>query len=101
MKRRSRRDAVTAHCGRIVRPGGDLYTRSVNGPDASWFRGTRVRHEGRIAASGVSKDVRFIGVNDRLDEAYRTKYRRYSTAIVGSITSRTARSATLKLVPAS
>jgi hypothetical protein len=89
----------------IVRLGGDLYTRSVNGPDASWFRGIQVRHKGRIAASGISKDVRFIdvdgGVNDRLDEAYRTKYRRYSPAIVGSITSRTARSATLKLVPAS
>ncbi|HYR12784.1 MAG TPA: DUF2255 family protein [Mycobacterium sp.] len=89
----------------IVRLGDDLYTRSVNGPDASWFRGTQVRHDGRIAASGMSKDVRFIdadgGVNDRLDEAYRTKYRRYSPAIVDSITSRMARSATLKLVPAS
>jgi hypothetical protein len=56
-----------------VRLGDDIYTRSVNGPVASWFRGTQVRHDGRIAASGMSKDVRFIdadgGVNDRLDEA--------------------------------
>jgi hypothetical protein len=89
----------------IVRLGDDIYTRSVNGPVASWFRGTQVRHDGRIAASGMSKDVRFVdadgGVNDRLDEAYRTKYRRYPPAIVDSITSRMARSATLKLVPAS
>lgn len=85
-----------------VRPG---VQRLLDGPVASWFRGTQVRHDGRIAASGMSKDVRFIdadgGVNDRLDEAYRTKYRRYPPAIVDSITSRMARSATLKLVPAS
>ena len=31
-----------------VRVGDDLYTRSVNGPDAAWFRGTRARqHHGR------------------------------------------------------
>jgi hypothetical protein len=38
-------------------------------------------------------------VNDELDAAYRTKYRRYAESIVGSIVSPQARAATLKLVP--
>jgi hypothetical protein len=34
--------------------------RSVNGRTAAWFRGTQVRHEGRIEAGGVAKDVKFV-----------------------------------------
>jgi hypothetical protein len=86
-----------------VRLGDDFYVRSVNGRDAAWFRGTRVRHEGRIQAGGVDKDVSFVDVdgdalNDEIDAAYRRKYRRYSSP-VDAITSAGARSATLKLVP--
>jgi hypothetical protein len=33
----------------VVRSGDDLYTRSVNGPDAGWFRGTRERRDGQTA----------------------------------------------------
>jgi hypothetical protein len=62
----------------VVRLGDDIYTRSVNGRDAAWFRGTRARHEGRISPSGVEKDVSFIDVdgdvNDHIDDAYRHKY---------------------------
>ena len=32
----------------MVRQGDDLYVRSVNGPAASWFRGTRAHHEGLV-----------------------------------------------------
>jgi hypothetical protein len=38
-------------------------------------------------------------VNDELDVAYRTKYRRYAASIIDHITSPEARAATLKLVP--
>jgi hypothetical protein len=38
-------------------------------------------------------------VNDGLDAAYRSKYRRYAPSIVDSIVSAEARSATIKLVP--
>jgi hypothetical protein len=38
-------------------------------------------------------------VNDEVDAAYRTKYRRYAASIVESITDTQARSTTLKLVP--
>lgn len=88
----------------MVRLGDDLYTRSVNGPDAAWFRGARARHEGHISANGIEKDVTFVdidagdAVNADLDAAYQSKYRRYSGP-VASITSPLARSTTLKVIP--
>jgi hypothetical protein len=89
----------------IVRAGDDLYVRSVNGRTAAWFRGTQVRHEGRIEAGGVAKDVKFVDadpeVNDKLDAAYRTKYRRYAANIINSIVIPKARSTTLQVVPRS
>ena len=89
----------------VVRHGDDLYVRSVNGRTAAWFRGTQVRHEGHIQAGGVDKDVTFVDadpdLNDQIDTAYRTKYRRYAASIIRSIVSPQARSATIKLVPRS
>ena len=87
----------------VVRQGDDLYIRSVNGRTAAWFRGTQVRHEGHIQAGGVDKDVTFVdadsAINDQIDAAYRTKYRRYAASIISSIVSPEARSATIKLMP--
>lgn len=87
----------------VVRHGDDLYVRSVNGPEAAWFRGTQVRHEGHIQAGGIGKDVAFADaghdLDDDLDAAYRAKYRRYAANIVGPIVSPQARSATIRLVP--
>ncbi len=87
----------------VVRHGDDLYVRSVNGRTSAWFRGTQVRHEGHIKAGGVNKDVTFVdadpNINDQIDAAYRTKYRRYAASIIGSIVGPEARSATIKLVP--
>ena len=88
----------------VVRRGDDLYVRSVNGRTSSWFRGAQDRHEAHIRAGGVEKDVRLVetdDVNDEIDAAYRTKYRRYAAGIVDSIVSPDARAATLKLVPRS
>ena len=89
----------------VVRVGDDLYVRSVNGRTGAWFRGTQVRHEGRIGAGGVEKDVTFVdaddGINDQIDDAYRSKYRRYAPSIVGSVLTPEARSATINLVPRS
>ncbi len=89
----------------VVRHGDDLYVRSVNGRTAAWFRGAQVRHEGRIWAGGVDKDVTFADadhdIDDQIDAAYRTKYRRYAASIISHIVSPEARSATLKLVPRS
>jgi len=82
---------------------GEFYVRSVRGPDAAWFRSTQVRHQGRIEAGGVTRDVSYERVDpeldDRIDAAYRRKYSRYATSIVDSTTSRQARSTTLRLIP--
>ncbi|HKN38410.1 MAG TPA: DUF2255 family protein [Acidimicrobiia bacterium] len=86
----------------VVRLGGDLYVRSVNGRTGTWFRGAQDRHEARIQAGGVGKDVLLVeadDLGDEIDAAYRTKYRRYAASIVGSVLTRDARAATLKLVP--
>jgi hypothetical protein len=87
----------------VVRHGDDLYVRSIHGRAAGWFRGTQVRHEGRIQSGGVDKEVRFVdaddNIADELDAAYRSKYRRYAADIVDTTLSAEARSATLKLAP--
>ena len=56
---------------------------------------------GRITAAGTTKDVNFepVGgeINDRIDEAYRAKYKTspYLKPMIGE----RARSATVKIVP--
>ena len=88
----------------VVRHGDDLYVRSVNGRTGTWFRGAQDRHEARIRAGGVGKDVLLVerdDLGDEIDAAYRTKYRRYAASIVGSVLTPEAKAATLKLVPRS
>ena len=89
----------------VVRLGDDLYVRSVNGRTSAWFRGVQVRHEGRIQAGGVEKDVTFVEetdpkVNDQIDTAYLTKYRRYPKYVSPMVTP-DVRAATIKLAPRS
>ena len=86
----------------VVRHGDDLYVRSVNGRTSAWFRGAQDRHEAHIRAGGVDKDVRLVetdDLNDQIDAAYRTKYRRYAASIIDTIVGPQARAATLRLVP--
>jgi len=86
----------------VVRHGDDLFVRSVNGRTAAWFRGAQVRHEAHVRAGDVDKDVVLVetnDLNDAIDTAYRTKYRRYATNFVNSDLTPQARAATLKLVP--
>jgi hypothetical protein len=87
----------------VVRHGDDLYVRSWRGPTGRWFRGAQQTHEGYIRAGGVDKDVTFVdaddNINDQIDAAYRTKYRRYADSYVPPMISPEARATTLKLVP--
>jgi len=88
----------------VVRAGDDLYVRSWKGDGGAWFRATQARHEGHIEAGGVGKDVAFVteaddDANDRIDEAYRTKYRRHGARYVDPMVATTARATTIKLVP--
>ena len=60
------------------------------------------RHEAQIHAGGVEKNVLLVetdDMNDEIDVAYHTKYRRYAASIVNSTLTPQARVATLKLVP--
>jgi hypothetical protein len=86
----------------VVRHDDRLYVRSVYGRGSSWFRGAQTRHEARIRAGGVEKDVRVVetdDLGDEIDAAYRAKYQRYAESIVGSTVTSQARAATLELVP--
>jgi hypothetical protein len=89
----------------VVRHDDDLYVRSAYGRESAWFRGTQACHEGHIQAGGVDKDVTFVDadqdINDQIDAAYRTKYRRYTASLISTMVSAEARSATIKLVPRS
>ena len=88
-------------------PYGDaLYIRSaVRGRNAAWLRAVQETHEGRIWGGGVEKDVTFEDANhdldDEIDGAYRTKYRRYSGRILNSCLTPEARSTTTNVVPRS
>jgi len=62
------------------------------------------RYEGQIRAGAVVKDVAFIEeldpiVNEQIDAAYRTKYRRYSESIINHTNGSEGRAATIKLMP--
>lgn len=87
----------------VVRDGDDIYIRSAYGPGSAWFCSTRTRHEGRIRANDVERDVTFVDAepasNDAVTAAYRSKYHRYDRSIVDMMVSDTAASTTLRLLP--
>ena len=93
----------------LVRLGAAVYVRSVNGVDAAWYRGVQTRHEGRLTAGRLHRDVAFVeagvhagddsGLDDALDEVYRVKYGRTANP-VAHITADTARATTLRIDPA-
>jgi len=87
----------------VVRLDDDLYVRCVNGRSGAWFRGLLTRHEGRIWAGGVEKAVTFVeesdpALNERVDEAYLSKYGRYPQYVAPMVTP-AVRAATIRLVP--
>jgi hypothetical protein len=86
----------------VVRVGDALYVRSVLGRESSWFRGALARHEARISAGGVEKDVDLVETDDAADEldaAYRAKYDPLDPVNVPPIVTPEARAAQLELVP--
>ncbi len=57
----------------------------------------------RIRSGGVEKDVELVdadpAINDEVDAAYRSKYRRYAGRILDSCLTPDARSTTIQIVP--
>ena len=58
---------------------GDLYVRGYNGQGSRWYQAARRQKARQITAAGATRNVLFEpvagAINDRVDEAYRTKYR--------------------------
>ena len=81
--------------------GEDLFVRAYNGKNSSWYQAAIKQKAGRIKAAGMTKDVAFETVdgtvNDRIDNAYREKYK--GNSYLNSMISDRARSATLKVIP--
>lgn len=78
-----------------------LYVRAYNGQNSSWYQAAMRQKAGRIIAAGITKEVSFEpvdgAINDRIDEAYRAKYKGspYLSPMIG----KRARSATVKAMP--
>ena len=85
----------------VVVDDGLYVLRAYNGQDSRWYQAAMRQKAGRITAAGLAKEVDFESVdgpiNDRIDEAYRAKYRGspYLSPMIGART----RSATVKIVP--
>jgi hypothetical protein len=81
--------------------GGDLYVRAYHGQRSRWYQAALRQKTGRITAAGLTSAVDFVpvegAVNDRIDDAYRAKYRGnpYLDSMIGD----RARSATIKITP--
>jgi hypothetical protein len=80
---------------------GELYVRGYNGQSSRWYRAARRQKAGQIAAAGATRDVLFEPAEgpiiDRVDDAYRAKYRGspYLAPMIGD----RARSATIRIMP--
>jgi len=78
-----------------------LYVRGYNGQKSRWYQAAARQRAGRITAAGLANEVAFEPVNgpinDRIDDAYRAKYRGspYLRPMIGA----RARSATVKITP--
>ena len=80
---------------------GALYVRAYNGKDSRWYKAALRQKAGRITAAGMTKEVAFESVdgsiNDRIDDAYRAKYK--SSSYLKPMIGARARAATVKVVP--
>jgi hypothetical protein len=78
-----------------------LYVRAYNGTTSRWYKAAMQQKRGRITAAGITRDVTFEAVdgsiNDRIDEAYRTKYK--SSPYLPPMIGEHSRSATVEIEP--
>ena len=80
---------------------GALYVRAYNGQSSRWYQAAMRQKAGQITAAGMTKEVTFEAVkgpiNDRIDGAYRAKYR--GSPYLKPMIAARARSATVKIMP--
>lgn len=79
----------------------DLYVRAYNGKNSRWYKAALRQKAGRITAAGMTKEVAFESVdgpvNDRIDDAYRAKYK--GSPYLNPMITCGARTATVKVSP--
>ena len=80
---------------------GDLYVRAYHGRNSRWHKTAIAQKAGRIAAAGKTREVAFEPVegpiNDRIDDAYRARYR--DSPYLAPMTGARARAATIRITP--
>jgi hypothetical protein len=78
-----------------------LYVRGYNGQKSRWYQAAVRQKAGRITAAGMTREVMFEpvsgAINDRIDDAYRAKYR--TSPYLNPMISSRARAATVKIMP--
>ena len=80
---------------------GELYVRAYSGTSSRWYHAALKQRAGRIKGGGMTKEVAFEPVhgatNDRIDDAYRAKYR--TSPYLAPMIADGPRAATMKIVP--
>ncbi|MBY5396662.1 DUF2255 family protein [Rhizobium leguminosarum] len=80
---------------------GSLYVRGYHGQKSRWYQAAVQQKAGRIIAAGMTRTVAFKPVdgpiNDRIDDAYRAKYRK--SQYLAPMVSARARAATVRITP--
>jgi hypothetical protein len=78
-----------------------LYVRAYYGKKSKWYIAALRQKAGKIEAAGIIKKVRFEPVhgeiNQRIDEAYRKKYK--GSPYLNAMISGRAKAATIKILP--
>ena len=78
-----------------------LYVRAYNGRNSRWYGAALRQKAGRITSAGMTREVAFEPaeglVDDRVDDAYRAKYR--GSPYLGAMIGARARAATVKVMP--
>ena len=78
-----------------------LYVRAYHGTASRWYKAAMQQKRGRVTAAGITKDVTFEApdgtINDRIDNAYRAKYK--TSPYLQPMISTRSRSATVKIEP--
>jgi hypothetical protein len=78
-----------------------LYVRAYNGTASRWYQAAMQQGAGVITAAGITKDVAYEAVkgaiNDRIDDAYRAKYK--SSPYLNPMIGARARAATVRVRP--
>jgi hypothetical protein len=80
---------------------GSLYVRAYNGKSSRWFKAAMQQQAGRIIAAGITREVSFAPasgpINDRIDDAYRAKYK--GSPYLAPMIAANTRAATVEITP--